>query len=105
MSMWTIVPFLQNSSNLPVTRSSNRTPNASSKSAPSFDLHHRVVEALALFVFAVHRPVGERRAVHAEPAQRERMRFRETAAAHERRRHGNVRGLGEFLAVPPPRRW
>ena len=35
MSMCTIVPCSQNLSTLPVTRSSNRTPKASSRSAPS----------------------------------------------------------------------
>ena len=35
-----------------------------------FQLHHRVVEGFAIFVFAVHRPVGVGRAVHAQPAQR-----------------------------------
>ena len=58
MSMWTIVPCLANSLTLPVTRSSKRTPKASSRSA------------------LVHRPVRVGRAVHAEPAQRERMRLR-----------------------------
>ena len=36
--MWTIVPVSQNFSTLPVTRSSKRTPKASSKSAPSLIL-------------------------------------------------------------------
>ena len=35
MSMWTILPCLANSSTLPVTRSSKRTPSASSRSACS----------------------------------------------------------------------
>ena len=42
------------------------------------NLHHRFVGTFALLEFAVHRPVRVSRAVHAEPAQRKRMRFRET---------------------------
>ena len=57
----------------------------------------RVVEGFAELVFAVHRPVGGGGTVHAEPAQRERMRLGKTADAHERGRHGDVRGLGELL--------
>ena len=61
------------------------------------ELHHRLVGVVALFVFAVDGPVGKGRAVHAQPAQRQRMRLRKTADAHERGRHGNLCGLGEFF--------
>jgi hypothetical protein len=73
MSTWTMVAFLANSSNLPVTRSSKRTPKARSRSAPSWSPDHRVVGGLAGLELAVDRPVGEGGAVHAEPAERERV--------------------------------
>ena len=46
MSMWTIVPYLQNSSNLPVTRSSKRTPNASRPDAPGAPDYDRIASLI-----------------------------------------------------------
>ncbi len=97
MSMWTIVPFLQNSSNLPVTRSSKRTPNASSKSAPSFIFTIGSLKDLRSSYSPFTAQFAE--AEPCMPSQRNDSGCvsGKTADAHERRRHGNVRRLGEFF--------
>ena len=54
-----------------------------------------------LFELAADGPVRVSRAVHAEPAERQRMRFRKRPHAHDGGRHRNLRGFGklpEFLA-------
>ena len=61
------------------------------------ELHERFCWILALFVFAVDRPVRECRTVHAQPAQRKRMRLWKSADAHQRGGHRNLRGLCELL--------
>ena len=93
MSMWTILPCLANSDTLPVTRSSNRTPKASSKSA-SFDGVVRIDAA-----------------VHAEHVERQRIVGRECAQAHHGRGDGNAwscatssrsSSLASPVMTPPP---
>src|ERR1043166_5111113 len=64
-------------------------------------LHHWLVKAVTLLVFAAHRPICVSRPVHSEPSQRERMRFREPPAAHDRGADGNLRGLAELLKFFP----
>ena len=57
------------------------------------DLLHRVGRALARLEFAAHRPVRVSGTVHPQPAQRQGVRLRERAAAHDGRRHRDLRGF------------
>ena len=62
-------------------------------------LHLRLVEAGAVLEFTAHGPVCVGRAVHAEPAQRERMRLGKRAHAHDGRGHGNARGFRKLAQL------
>ena len=72
MSTWITFARLANSETLPVTRSSNRTPRASSRSA--------VIDGI----------VGVDAAVHAEHVERERIVAGEAAQAHQGHGDGNA---------------
>ena len=66
-----------------------------------------VVEARAdrdEHVAGVHGDVRPLRAVHARPAEEQRVRLRERALAHQRRDHGQPAGLGERAAARRRRR-
>ena len=77
MSTWTIFARPANSETLPVTRSSKRTPRASSRSA------------------VVHGVVGVDAAVHAQHVQRERIVAGEAAQALQGGGHGDARLAGQ----------
>ena len=69
---------VRNSETLPVTRSSNRTPRAKSRSA--------VIDGV----------IGVNAAVHAQHVQAQRMIAGESAQAHDRGGHGNARLADQF---------